>query len=165
MTWWRKEPRHQQPWYWLCWLGPRTLRITVNSLIQGSSYNRLVLQICLSGQNSGCVLYWRFWGSQCDIWGLASDFFFFTVRDNRWSCGRAKFQGNPASKMSSPFHNNIVLEILDHQQTSNQFDAKISVDDIAFSVLFTCSRSEILDPSKKLMSTWVKNLRWHRLGN
>ena len=26
---------------------------------------------------------------------------------------------------------------------------KISVDDIAFSVVFTCRRSEILDPSKK----------------
>ena len=40
-----------------------------------------------------------------------------TESDNRWSCGRAIFQGNPASKTnktSSPFHNNIVLEILDH---------------------------------------------------
>ena len=39
---------------------------------------------------------------------------FLTVSDNRWSCGRAIFQGNPASKTnktSSPFHNNIVLEI------------------------------------------------------
>ena len=74
------------------------------------------------------------------------------MSDNRWSCGRAVFQGNPASKTnktSSPFHDNIVLEILDHKQTSNQFDMKISVDDIAFSVLFTCRRSEILDPSKK----------------
>ena len=64
--------------------------------------------------------------------------------DNRWSCGRAIFQGNPASKTnktSSPFHNNIALEIWDHEQTSNQFDMKISVDDIAFSVAFTCCRS------------------------
>ena len=45
------------------------------------------------------------------------DISFLTVSDNRWSCGRFKFQENPASKMnktSSPFHNNIVLEILDH---------------------------------------------------
>ena len=37
---------------------------------------------------------------------------FLTVSDNRWSCGRAVFQGNPASKTnktSSPFHDNIVL--------------------------------------------------------
>ena len=27
------------------------------------------------GQNSGCVLYWRFWESQCDIRGLTSEFF------------------------------------------------------------------------------------------
>ena len=31
----------------------------------------------------------------------------------------------------------LFLEILDHWQTSNQFDMKISVDDIAFSVVFT----------------------------
>ena len=39
------------------------------------------------------------------------------MSDNRWSCGRAVFQGNPDSKTnktSSPFHNSIVLEILDH---------------------------------------------------
>ena len=75
------------------------------------------------GQNSGCDSYWRFWGSQCEIRGLTSEF--LTVSDNRWGCGRAKFQGNPASKTnktSSPFHDNIVLEILDHKQTSNQFD-------------------------------------------
>ena len=39
------------------------------------------------------------------------------------------------------------------KQTSNQFNMKISVDDIAFSVVFTtvftCCRSEILDPLKK----------------
>ena len=37
--------------------------------------------------------------------------------DNRWSCDRAVFEGNLASKTNktnSPFHNNIVLEILDH---------------------------------------------------
>ena len=58
-----------------------------------------------------------------------------TVSDIRWSCGRAIFQGNPSiktSKMSSPLHDNIVLEILDHWQTSNQFDMKISVGDISF---------------------------------
>ena len=54
-------------------------------------------------------------GSQCEIQGLTS--VFLTVNDNRWSCGRAIFQGNPASKTnktSSPFHNNIALEMLDH---------------------------------------------------
>ena len=34
--------------------------------------------------------------------------------DNRWSCDRAVFEGNLANKTNSPFHNNIVLEILDH---------------------------------------------------
>ena len=37
-----------------------------------------------------------------------------TVSDNRWSCGRAIFQGNPVNKTNSPFQNNIDLEILDH---------------------------------------------------
>ena len=62
------------------------------------------------GQNSGCVLYWRFWdrSMKYEAWHRS----FFTVSDNRWSCGRAIFQGNPASKTnktSSPFHNNIVF--------------------------------------------------------
>ena len=62
------------------------------------------------GQNSGCVLYWRFWdrSMKYEAWHGS----FFTVSDNRWSCGRAIFQGNPASKTnktSSPFHNNIVF--------------------------------------------------------
>ena len=50
-------------------------------------------------------------GSQYEIRSLTSEFF-FTVSNNRWSCGRAIFQGNPASKTnktSSPFHNNIVF--------------------------------------------------------
>ena len=50
------------------------------------------------------------WNTRLDIGG------FFTVSDNMWSCGRAIFQGSPASKTnktSSPFHNNIALEILD----------------------------------------------------
>ena len=40
---------------------------------------------------------------------------FLTVSDNRWSCGRATFQGNltiKTSKTSNPFHNNIVLETI-----------------------------------------------------
>ena len=52
---------------------------------------------------------------QCEIRGLTSEI--LTMSDNRWSCGQAIFQGNPAiktSKTSSPLHNNIVLEILDH---------------------------------------------------
>ena len=82
---------------------------------------------------------------------------FLTVNDNRWSCGRAIFHGNPASKTnktSSPFHNNIVLKILDHQQTSNQFDMKISVHDIAFSVLPSIGDSwPVEEVTKNIFST------------
>ena len=92
-----------------------------------------------------------FWWSQCEIRGFTSEI--LTVSDNRWSSGWAIFKGNPAiktSKMRSPFHNNIVLEILDHWQTSNQFDMNyVSVGDISFSVVFTCRRSEICDPLEK----------------
>ena len=91
-----------------------------------------------------------FWWSQCEIRGLTSEI--LTVSDNRWSCGRAIFQGNPAiktSKTSSPLHNNIVLGILDHWQTSNQFDMTISVGDISFSVVFTCCRSEIRETHRR----------------
>ena len=73
-----------------------------------------------------------------------------TVSDNRWSCGRAIFQGNPTIKtIKRVVHFMIVLEILDHRQTSNQFDMTISVGDISFLVVFTCRRSEIRETHRR----------------
>ena len=72
---------------------------TVSFLIQGTSYIDLFWKLVWEKVRNLCVSYiGGFCGSQCEIRGLTSQV--WTVSDNKWSCGRAIFQGNPAIKIS-----------------------------------------------------------------
>ena len=80
------------------------LGTTVKSLIYDASYDRDSFWNFVWEKVKTLIL--EFFCSQCEI-RSPPNIGVFTVSDNRWSCGRSIFQGNPAIKTSK-------MILLDH---------------------------------------------------